>query len=347
MRNLLKMKIINIFGLYMTGKSALYDLLTERKNVYSISPHFDLDIVRVPNGINDLILSMKNCSVHHQSLAIDRFLVVLEQFDSSNFGGLEKFFCQRSNYPKFFLAYKSLKKKLISELTKNQWRCHHFHSYYSDSPLDTFTRKILLKLGNVPDNCTLYALDEQYVINALQNFVKDLLLSSNEYNSEELFILNNMNFVESCHLSELVIPNIIQYAVIRNPLDVYCSIISSDAVHNKIPEIAIKLNRVGDINDFLAGYDRQLGYLDTSRIHNLNIIKFEDIVKNPNAILSLIENTAQVGLRDVNKQLFNSSTSQKGVGLWRKKNDFFINNGVDKKIKEYKNILKFYGDCIL
>ncbi|MDP1531515.1 MAG: hypothetical protein Q8M05_19290 [Rhodoferax sp.] len=339
------MKVVNLFGLYMTGKSALYDLLTERKNVFSISPHFDLDIVRIPNGINDLILSIQNCSVHHQSLAIDRFLKVLYQFDSSSFGGLEKFFCQRSNYPKFFLAYKSLKMKLISELTKDQWRCHHFHSYYSDGPLETFTRKILLRLGRVTNNCTLYSVEKQYVINALQEFVKNLLLSANGYRSEELFILNNMNFVESSHLSEHVIPNVIQYAVIRNPLDVYSSIINSDAIHNKVPDIAIRLNRASNFDEFISGYDRQLGYLDSARIDNLTIIKFEDIVADPNAILSLIEKKVQVGLRDVTQQLFYADVSKKGVGLWKRQKDVAANSHIENKLKGYEYISKYYGNC--
>lgn len=339
------MKVVNIFGLYMTGKSALHDALCQNSNVFSISQHFDLDIIRVPNGLNDLLFSIKNCSKHHQSYSIKKFIELLDFYDEYDHL-FERYYSQKINYQNIFSGYKCFKNQIINLLTKDGYSCHHFHSYSSETFFSLLKRKFNKLLFNKYfDNCTLYDFDnKELVIEKIRKLLLELIKSANGYKDQDIYLLNNCNFIESIDMSKLLFPDIKQIAVIRNPLDIVASIISMDPIHNKNPDLSIKLNRLNNINKFLLNYDSSLQILiNNMENEDIMVVKFEDLIYNYNKSIISIEKYLGIHLIKMLNINFDINASKNNIGIYKNLKKEIINESIGT-MRNLKSINHFYAN---
>lgn len=309
---------VNIFGLYMSGKTALHDALCTHKDFFSISPHFDLDLIRLPGGVNDLLISFKAFSEHHQAIAIERFLNLLDACD--NYGGVfDKYTQQRLRYGDLFSGFMKFKDMACQYLLSDGHYCNHPHSYVYESRFENFSRRVKKKLINVTgDNCFISHRSYEDVQVFFQQAMDELLQTANTYSGQTNYILNNLNFVESVGLSKLVFPHVRQIAVIRNPLDVLTDLHTKNIVHNADPDVSIRINNANNPHEFLIGYDKKLMALKrySEQSQDLFVLRFEDLV------LKYLESLDQVAVHLGIDYLDNHSVSpleksKQNVGIWK------------------------------
>lgn len=309
---------LSLTGLYMSGKSAAYDYLNSHENVFGISTHFDFDIIRLPYGINDLIYSIQNLSIHNYSYSIEKFIDLLNYFDGNNKNLYSKFFKYQCDYNYIFNDYQDIKNNFISANFSSKFNCHHPHSYPQLSLMKSFHDKLSRIFGNYPENCTLFRIDKYSLTYAIQKFVHELLISAKNYDGQDIYLLNNFNHIESLDLSSSVLENIFHVIVIRNPLDIYCSINSSDLIHNKNPDVSIRINDAETLISFLIRINYLFSLVKRYHEKGVLVITFEELISNPDLLKAHLEKSLNVSLGSLTiSSLFDPSESRKSIGRWR------------------------------
>jgi hypothetical protein len=332
-KNNTQTNFVNLTGLYMSGKSAAYDYLSSHDNVFGISPHFDLDLIRLPHGINDLIFAIENLSIHNYSYAIEKFIELLYYFDGEDKNLFRKFFKYQCNYNYIFNNFHCKKESFIKLNFSSKFYCHHPHSYPQQSPLKTFYSKVYRAFDRYPENCLLFRVDKFTLIHEIKKFIFDLLISAKNFNGENFYLLNNFNHIESLNLSDSLLDNIAHVIVVRNPLDIYCAINSIDSIHNKNTDISIKINDAESLPNFLKRMNYIFSIVHEYRKKGYFVISFEDFLADPALLNEHLEDKFNLNLGRLSESsLFDPSISKKNVDRWI----------VDLDPKELKSLKTMY-----
>ena len=140
-------KVIDLSGYSFSGKSAVYDLLSEFNGCRQHGKNFEFELLRVQNGILDLYNDLvKNWSPVRSSEAIRSFNKLVKAYRGGN-SVSSRLTRMGHKYDMFFPGFTSLSLEYVKTLTIATWKSEWPFAFDTCSMEEIFFRKVLFRLG--------------------------------------------------------------------------------------------------------------------------------------------------------------------------------------------------------
>ena len=309
------LKIIDISGYSFSGKSAVYDLLSEFDGYFSHPKEFEFDLFRIQGGILDLKNSLvDNWSPIRSTEAIRNFYKLI-----SLIGGdgkfMDKFTKTGANYDKHFPGFTLISQKYANSLVETSWDCEWPFDLYNYSGISLAYKKIKRKFG----------IDGEQIF-FLSRLTNEEFTHKTKYYFDELFkevenkgfknlALNNAFEPVSPENSIELLGCAKSIVVDRDPRDIYLSAINA----GKIGGMKVGLVVSGKtVKDFIARYKIfHKGSIEkSSNVYRLN---FETLVGDYDAELNRMRKFLDEPIGDYprKRKIFDPSVSKKNVAQWK------------------------------
>jgi hypothetical protein len=330
--------VIDLSGYSFSGKSAVYDLLSEFKGFFSQSKEFEFELIRIQGGILDLKNALvDNWSPIRSSEAIRNFYRLIRTIGGPR-GYFTRFTTSGAQYDKFFPKFTEASNLYIDSLLEARWQCEWPFSIYNLDPISLPLIKIYKKFGfNKKETVYLSRISNENFINKTKVYLKTIF--SNAMNIDSKAIILNNAFEPFCPEKSIILIDSAKSIIVdRDPRDVYISALNAGKIDNmQVGEAVIG----GSVNNFIKRFKIYHAFSsdNTNRIYRLN---FESLVLNYEVELNRIKLFLgeDICVHERKRSIFNPDFSVKNVGQWR-------NLKNQKLIKDIKLIEKeLYKFCI-
>ena len=325
---------IDLSGYSYTGKSAVYDLLSEVSDVKLFGVETEFDLVRSQSGLINLYQNLvSNWSPVRSSSAIRDFihLIKVTQGDGSFFSRL---FDSGYMYTKFFPGFRLASHRYADSLISSKYRAYWPFYTTDNSAILILLKKLRHRLfrADIRGDVFLSRLSEDQFFSLTSSYLNDLFQSIPNFHLYNDIVFNNCFEPDSSHFMDKLNLPFRQVVVDRDPRDVYISAIKSA---NKDASSAIL---GGGVGDFVVRYKifRQGGN------HSKNCLKinFENLVLDYENTISDIFNFLDISpTRHVDKtKFFNPCKSSAHIGSWKSIADKALLsniNFIEKKLSHY------------
>lgn len=331
--------IVSVAGYGSTGSSAVVNLLEEFDNCNVMGGEFR--VIQDPDGIEDLCYNLSNSWGWNRSDAyVRRFIkytnIVGRRISLTQYGEhLNKAF----NYN--FFKYRD---EFLDSIIDSTWKGHWFyHDYHERSNVEVIIENIKRSLSwhfgfsrewlrrNTKMSKTYFVRSDVEIYKKAQ-ILLNKLFSEFDTNSKFL-IFDQMILPYHMKKFKLLIPNLRQIVVDRDPRDVYL-----DAKNYNAYPIT------NNINSFISFYEtaRNVSPIKNDN-ENLNI-KFEDLIYNYETTIELIRNYLKLSEENhISKfSRFDPNISIKNTKTWLRESDFktlsdikIIENKLEKWCYDY------------
>tara|TARA_B100000212_G_scaffold271094_1_gene210523 strand:+ start:4201 stop:5205 length:1005 start_codon:yes stop_codon:yes gene_type:complete len=312
------LQVLDLSGYSFSGKSAIYDFLTNYGNFYSHGKEFEFDLLRIRGGIHDLknSLTSKNWSFIRASDSIKAFKQIIENISyQRNF--LSRLTSIGSYYEDYFPNFCKNANNYINELILSSYQSEWpFNEFEAEGFLKSSNKfKRLLGFSNTKD-VFLSRLKEDEFDEITRKFFDKLfqfipldkgythLLLNNAF--EPFSPESSLNFFKS---SKSII-------IDRDPRDIYLSARKSPLIKGiNVSKIVIGNNT----NDFIRRFKI---FHQNHNNYNPNILRinFEEfILAHQKTILKLEEFLNCNLITSVSKSSFDLNKSSQNIFLWKKK----------------------------
>ena len=314
----MKNKIVSVAGYGSTGSSAVVNLLEEFDNCNVMGGEFR--VIQDPDGIEDLCYNLSNSWGWNRSDAyIRRFIkytnIVGRRISLTQYGEhLNKAF----NYN--FFKYRD---EFLDSIVDTSWKGHWFyHDYHERNFIEVIIENIKRSLSwhfgfsrewlrrNTKMSKTYFVRSDVKIYEEAQILLKKLF-SEFDTNSEFL-IFDQMILPYHMKKFKLLIPNLRQIVVDRDPRDVYL-----DARNYNAYPIT------NNIDSFISFYQtaRSVSPIKNDN-ENLNI-KFEDLIYNYERTIEIIRNYLRLNEENhISKfSRFDPNVSIKNTKTWLRESD--------------------------
>lgn len=317
-RNDFPLKIVDLSGYSFSGKSAVFDLLSEFKGYKSHSKEFEFELLRTAGGILDL----ENALVHNwspirSSEAIRRFKKLIKSYGGTN-RLTSRLFSIGYQYDNYFPGFTEKSEDYLESLIMAKWDSD-WPFALNDLPISSVIyRKLKSKLGfkhAYEFEVYLSRMSEEDFVGLTQIYLQNIF-SGFIGRDDKAVVVNNMCepfYPQKSHKFFLHPKSII---VDRDPRDIYMSAYQQGVIGKSNVGKAVLGS---SLNDFIK---RFLAYRAGNDNENSNILKlsFENLVLDydvsKNKILRFLEEENSIHIYP--KKYFDPNISIKGVGLWKK-----------------------------
>ena len=311
--------VVDLSGYSFSGKSAVYDLLTEFEGFFSHSKEFEFELMRVQGGILDLKNALvDNWSPIRSSEAIRNFYRLIKRI-----GGLgnarSRLAGAGSNYDLIFPGFTEKSNQYIDSLVSASWECDWPFPLYSCDLASLLLKKSKKKLGfNSKDILYLSRPTKELFISSTKSYLNSLF--SEVIDSENKCLVLNNSFEpfdpdKSIELFDFAKSIIVD----RDPRDIYLSAINAGSIHGLEVGLAVTGKTVANFIDRFKIYHAN----PVTSSSNVYRIAFESIVLDyeaeVNRIRSFLGETP--GSYRHKGCAFNPIQSAKNVGIWKSLND--------------------------
>ncbi len=311
-------KVVDLSGYSFSGKSAVFDLLSEFDGYQSHSREFEFELLRTAGGISDLESSLvHNWSPVRSAEAIRRFKRVI-----NSYAGTNSFWSRLTTigfqYDSYFPSFTKESDLYINKLIVVSWFSEWPFALSDLSKSSIFVRKIKRYIGvkaAFEFEVYLSRLSEKEFIEITREYMHNLF-SSCLGPDDNALIVNNafesffpLNFHKYFSNPKSII-------VDRDPRDIYMAASQQGIISNSnVGKAAIG----SSVEDFVK---RFLVYRCNNDNDSENILKvmFEKLVveyeSSLSEILAFLNENESIHVNQ--KKYFDPSISVKGVGAWKK-----------------------------
>lgn len=328
--------IIDLSGFSFSGKSAVYDLLSEFEGYFSHSKEFEFELIRIQGGILDLKNALvDNWSPVRSSEAIRGFYKLVKVIGGP-IGRFSKLTTSGSHYDKLFPGFSEASDRYIKSLLEATWQCEWPFSIYSCDPLSLVFKKFAKKMGFHQNEIVYLSRPSgDKFISKTRNYLNEIF-SSVSSKDAKAYILNNA--FEPFYPEKSI--ELFQFAkcivVDRDPRDIYLSALNAGKVDNFFVSGAVI---GGSIENFIRRfklYHKNVGQ-STQNIYRLN---FESLVldydEELDRILKFLGEDKTIHRHK--KSIFNPDISTGNVGLWKSLTNNSLISDIDlieRELPEY------------
>jgi len=322
-------KVVELSGYSFSGKSAVYDLLSEFEGYGNHGDfEFEFDLMRVSNGILDLYNKLVlNWSPIRSSEAIRAFndLIVSYGGDGSLASRLTK---NGRHYDKFFPGFTKTSNNYINQLTLATWKSEWPFLYKSDDILTTILKKVLFRLGYkkiFKKTVYLSRFEEREFVDITKNYLNTLFVNSVS-SGDKAIILNNAFEPFKPSVSHQFFNNVKSIVVDRDPRDTYLSALNHSAGNAIIG---------GNVKIFVQRFKIYRNNLEnTPKTLRIN---FESLVLDYEATLDVIYTHLEenCSVHTMKGTTFNPGSSSNNVGMWKTSKNQEDMNYIAKYLEEF------------
>ncbi len=284
--------ILNIYGLYQSGKSLLYDAFTSSPSFKTFHREEDFDLLRYPNGLFELYLSILTLDPLIAGHRLSRFSHLVSYNCIAPKNKLDAFLFYRRDFSLFLPGFHHQTSIYLSKLLKHTRTTFHPFSLLTE----TFPLLPVYRLFNKFFNTSfpkslLLSISENDFVQYTQNYLDSLFTymlccsPPNAHVPYDALILNNVCFPGQEKLLNKLCPKINNILLIRDPIATYIDILdrSSFAWYRNQSNAFFSVN---SFRSYLDYFELALGSVISSG--NSLILRFEDLVNSPSTQLSLI-----------------------------------------------------------
>lgn len=308
---------IDLSGYSFTGKSAVYDFVSEFDSVKTFGKEVEFDLIRCPGGLRDLYAALvDDWSLIRSSESIKTFLRLVDNTKGDG-SVLSRLFDTGQMYSKHFPGFKNISTNFVRQLSVGSYIGYWPFYLSSKNAYEIFFKKLLNKLGfnDFKGRVYLSRLSDEEFFNLASVYLNELFSSSVDKKHTHVALNNAIEPYNSTLIDGFNFP-FKQVVIERDPRDVYLS--ASNSINKSVSEAVLGK----DINDFVKRYKLQ-------RENNRNsaslskLIWFEDLVLNYEETAFDLIDFLELSPEDhvARKKYFDPEVSSSGVNAWRYSND--------------------------
>lgn len=310
------MKVVDLSGYSFTGKSAVYDLLTEFDGYQGGGKEFEFELIRMPGGILDLESALvKQWSPVRSSEAVRRFRKIVRNLGGSR-SISSRFFRLGSHYDYYFPGFTERAEAYINSLVQSSWEADWPFAFFEYSPAGIFGTKLLGltdRKNQFRSRIFLSKLSSSDFSEVTQEFLMGLLYSSCE-NGARSVVLNNCLEPFSPEVGLKFLRNAKSIVVDRDPRDVYLSAMDYCGTASAGVGKAVLGNDVEDFIRRFRIYRSEVVEANSSVLR----LKFEDLVLNyDESLTSILRFLGEhESVHKSRKKSFDPERSVRNIGQW-------------------------------
>ena len=311
--------VIDLSGYSFSGKSAVYDLLTEFDGFFSHSKEFEFELMRVQGGILDLKNALvDNWSPIRSSEAIRNFYRLIKRI--GGFGNTRSRLAGAgSNYDLIFPGFTYKSNQYIDSLVSASWQCDWPFPLYSCDIASLLLKKSKKKLGfNSKEILYLSRPTKELFISSTKSYLNGLFSEVIDGGHKCLVVNNAFEPFDPDKSLELF-DSAKSIIVDRDPRDIYLSALNAGSIHGLEVGLAVTGKTVSNFIDRFKVYHSN----PITSSPNILRLTFESIVLDyeaqVNRIRSFLGETS--GSYRHKGSTFNPIQSAKNVGIWKSLND--------------------------
>lgn len=312
------MKVVDLSGYSFTGKSAVYDLLSEFEGYKHHSKTFEFELLRISGGILDLENALvKNWSPVRSSEAIRKYMNLVKSF-----GGNKTLISRLTSigfqYDSYFPMFTQKSKSYVESLIITSWVCEWPFALIELPLPNVLFKKIKRSLGfknSFDFKVYLSRLSDDEFSEATKEYLHELFSYCMDVN-EKAIVLNNAFEPFSPLRSHKFFSDPKSIVVDRDPRDIYMAALYQGAVGNSNVGKAV----IGkSVKDYIVRFK---AYRNNNNNNGKNILKinFENLVIDYNystkKIIHFLGEEKNVHVNP--KRYFDPNKSINGIGLWKK-----------------------------
>lgn len=316
------MSVIDLSGYSFTGKSAVYDLLSNVDGFQGLGVNFEFELLRAPGGIIELreALSSENWSPIRSSDAIRRFLKLVD-----NLGG-DKSMPDRlarlgNHYDYYFPGFTENSMSYINKCLTGEWMAFWPFSKYQYNRTEVFLYKLFSNVGVDTENRVYLSRVDRKSFDAYTMEYLDRIFSSAITMNNKKLIINNAFEPFNPSVSSGLVRDAKAIIVDRDPRDIYLSAWKSSMGDGSKVGKAVIGNSVKDfVNRFMVYRGAVFSEPDNSSVFRMT---FESLIKDFESVLAKLSDFLEIEKNsiDVEAICFDRDKSASNVGMWHDVSD--------------------------
>lgn len=310
------MKVIDLSGYSFTGKSAVYDLISEWDGYYSHGKEFEFDLIRVQGGLIDLrqALIQEQWSPVRSSEAVRNFLRLVHHM-----GGDKKLISRLwrsgANYDYYLPGFSILTYEFVLSLVESSWQCEWPFSFYSRDKLYITAIKLARKFGFSREDTVYLARLSKAEFDAKAREYFEQLLAPIAEKGFKWLVFNNSFEPFAPELSIEFFNHAKAIVVDRDPRDVYISALRAGKIEGSQVGLAVT---GGAVSNFISRF-RIYRSSPTTMSSHVYRMQFESLVLDYQAEVKRLRTfLADVSAASSRKgQAFDPVKSASNVRQWK------------------------------
>lgn len=314
------MNIIDLSGFSFTGKSAIYDLISEWDGYYSHGKEFEFDLIRVQGGILDLrqALTQEHWSPVRSSEAIRNFLRLTHHMGGDK-SLLSRLMRSGASYDNYFPGFSLLTNEFVSSIIESSWQCEWPFALYSRDKGYLTAIKLARKFGFSREDTVYLARLSEAEFDAKSREYFKRLFAPIAAKGFGWLVLNNAFEPFSPERSIEFFDHAKAIVVDRDPRDVYISALRAGKIEGSQVGLAVT---GGSVSNFIRRF-RIYRSVSTTKSPHVYRMKFESLVLDYEAEITRIRSF----LGDVSvasssqRRAFDPINSAQNVGQWKRVDD--------------------------
>jgi hypothetical protein len=314
------MRVIDLSGYSFTGKSAVYDLISEWDGYYSHGKEFEFDLIRVQGGLLDLrqALTQEHWSPVRSSEAVRNFLRLVHHIGGDR-NLLSRLTRSGASYDHYFPGFSLLTNEFVGSLVEASWQCEWPFALYSRDKEYLTAVKLARKFGfSRADTVYLARLSEAEFDAKSREYFERLFapIAAKEF---RWLVLNNAFEPFSPERSIDFFGHAKAIVVDRDPRDVYISALRAGKIEGSQVGLAVT---GGSVSNFIRRF-RIYRSSATAKSPHVYRMQFESLVLDYEAAVKRLRAFLGDAPLATTSQgpAFDPVNSARNVGQWKRLDD--------------------------
>ena len=310
--------ILDINGFMFSGKTAVSDLIREFEGIGFSHYQDEFDLIRMPNGLGDLMRAFQTGSL----ISIDHAIRSYRKL-TSNIAlppkGLKRLVKYGGNYETRYPGFLASTEIFLQAISGPSWKIKWPYNADSLSPLSILSSKIFSKINGGENWPTInFHLGEiNSFFPAVKIYLNDILRRDS---GPEISWQLTHNALEPYNPSQYypLFESVKAIVVNRDVRDIYMTANSYSQEFNDQVSMYKRISGAHDINIFIQK-QKAMHYPNAQSTLNTLSINFEDLVENYETSISLLIKFLDLSKSSHTKPFlfFNPENSKKNIGLWK------------------------------
>lgn len=321
------MNLIDLSGYSFTGKSAVYDVISEWDGFYSHGKEFEFDLIRVQGGLIELrqALTQEHWSPVRSSEAIRNFLRLVHHIGGDR-SLLSRFKRSGAQYDYYLPGFSLLTKEFVGSLIEASWQCEWPFALYSRDKGFITGIKLARKFGFSREDSVYLARLSEKQFDAKSREYFERLFAPIAAKGFRWLVLNNAFEPFSPERSIGFFNHAKAIVVDRDPRDVYISALRAGKIEGSQVGLAVT---GGSVSNFIRRFRiyRSSATAKSPHVYRMQfeslVLDYEAEVKRLRAFLgdASVATTSQA-------RAFDPVNSARNVGQWKRLDDLRLMDDV-------------------
>lgn len=329
---------LDLSGYSFTGKSAVYDFITEYEGVKALGKEFEFDLFRSRGGILDLYSAISgDWGLVRSSVAVRDFRRAI-YFLGGHGGIIDRFLRGGPRYDSHFNNFSELSNSYIDSLVQAKWNGYWPFYDYADGPLLIPLKKSISRLFNRQSTIEVGRVSSEEFLEHTEKYIESIIDSSLS-ESERILTVNNSVDPANPMATLKFIKNSKSIIIDRDPRDVYLA-----AKCHEDKDVASAVLG-GGIDEFINRF-KIIRHVKNEEVDEVDILRisFESFVLQHELEKKRIEDFIGMDNLVAHKyagRYFSPKISSKNIGMW-KNNEYEFSKEIKKIENELSEFLVKY-----